>query len=95
MHRKRLGKLADPVIQKRRADLERMSHAHAIHFAENIVGEVILQVESQMPVEFRSPGDSTDQSRYRMLFRVRQKTFFLILGERSRPEDVRLFRRHE
>ena len=72
-----------------------MSHAHAIHFRENVVGEVILPIESQMPVEFGSPGDSIDQPHQRLPFRIQEQPFFLILGERSYPEDVPLFRRHE
>src|SRR5437879_13496488 len=86
MYRKRFGKLTDAVIQKRRTHLERMSHAHAVHFRENVVREVILPIESQMPVEFGSPGDSIDQPGQRLPFRIQHQPFLPILEERSAPK---------
>src|SRR5438552_17502492 len=91
MYRKRFGKLTDAAIQKRRTHLERMSHAHAVHFRENVVGEVILPIESQMPVEFGSPGASIDQPRQRLPFRIQEPPLFLILGARVGSEELPLF----
>ena len=43
--RQRCGKFHDAVIEKRRADLQRMSHAHAVAFGEDIVGQVVFLIE--------------------------------------------------
>src|SRR5437870_6494966 len=56
IHRKRERKFADPMVEKRRTHFKRMSHAHAVHFAEDVIGEVILEVEPEISFEIRKIG---------------------------------------
>src|SRR5579859_2383420 len=45
------GKLDEAMIEKRRAHLERMRHAHAIDFLQDVVGEVVALIEGQIAVQ--------------------------------------------
>jgi len=43
-----------------------MSHAHAIHFTKDIVGKIVLPVESQMTGEFGTTLYPIEQAAERM-----------------------------
>ena len=47
----RRRELDDAVIEERRAHFERMRHAHAVAFIQNIVGQVAELVQPQEPVQ--------------------------------------------
>src|SRR5438105_3421217 len=49
--RKRHRKFADPMIEKRRSHFKRMSHAHPIHFAQYVVRQVVVKIETQILLE--------------------------------------------
>src|SRR5262245_21054733 len=42
---KSCGKLDQLMVEERFASLDRMGHAHSVHFRENVIGQVILDVE--------------------------------------------------
>src|SRR6266850_2465468 len=92
---KRQGKLADPVIEKWRTYFKRVGHTHPVHFGQNVVGQVILEVESEMPVEVGAPACEVEQFSQRPVFRFEEQLLFLILGECSVPKDVRFVRMHQ
>src|SRR5438477_10334574 len=49
--RKRHRKFADAMIEKRRSHFKRMGHAHPINFAQNVVRQVIVKIETQILFE--------------------------------------------
>src|SRR5437867_3462660 len=51
INRERHRKFADSMIEKRRPHFKRMGHAHSIHFAQNVVREVVVKVEKQIPLD--------------------------------------------
>jgi hypothetical protein len=48
---KSVRELHDPMIEKWRAHLDRMSHAGAIDLSQNIVREIVFLIESQKPLQ--------------------------------------------
>ncbi len=98
MRRQCGGELHDAVVQKRRPHFQRMSHAHAVRFCEDIVRKIILLVEPEIvrqiipwngsPAHFRE--DETESAGKRCMKQV----LFLCVGEGSVPMDVRAFRWH-
>ena len=49
--RQRGGEFHDPVIQKRRPHLQRVGHAHAVAFIQDIVRQVTQLVDPEKPVQ--------------------------------------------
>src|SRR2546426_2374056 len=45
----------------------------SVHFAQNVVGQVILEVESEMPVEVGAPACEVEQFSQRPVFRFRSE----------------------
>ena len=45
--RERIGEFHDPVIEKWRSHLDRMSHAGTVDFGQDVIGKKILLIESQ------------------------------------------------
>ena len=72
------GEFHDAMIEERRADFERMRHAHAIRLVEDVVGKVILLVDEQ--------GISSRKPHFAEGF---QQSPPLILRPGSVPEEMR------
>src|SRR5919108_3790763 len=93
--RERNGEFADPMIEKRRPHFERMGHAHPIHFAQNVVRQVVVKIETQILLELGVSIHAPEQILQRAVFCLQEQSGFLFLGKGTGPENVRLFRRHE
>src|SRR5205809_4067101 len=72
-----------------------MSHAHAIHFTKDIVGEIVLPVESQMTGECGTTLYPIEQAGERVALGFQKQPLFLVFGECPCPKHMRVVGRHE
>lgn len=48
------------MVEEGWTDFDRMSHAHAVDFAEDIVGQIVLKIESEVPFKFALSADNAE-----------------------------------
>lgn len=92
MGRKGRGKLDDTVIQERRTDLHGMGHAHAVHFHQDVIRQIVFLIKpkirgqrmlfSQPPAQFGQHVVKTVGQRRR------DQVMFLHFRKGAVPMDV-------
>ena len=93
---KRVREFHDPMIEKRRPHFDRMRHAGAIHFGQDIVRQKVFLIEPEVsPANRRPPQASScnDGIERRRQFRLNQGVLFLVV-ERSAPVNMGARRGH-
>ena len=92
--RERGGEFDDAVIQERRPHLERVRHAHAIALIQDVVGQIVMLIDEQVPVQVtdarRTRGNAVDEMT--RVVSVAEGADLLPLGggESAVPEEMRL-----
>src|SRR5437867_5162998 len=73
VHRKRTREFTYPVIEERRTYFERMRHAHPVYFAENVIGKIVMKIESKTLFHLRTAPYDFKQFCKRPAFRLNKQ----------------------
>src|SRR6476620_8260363 len=87
--------LDDPVIQKRRPDFQRMRHAHAIDFGQNVVGQIVQLIHAKEAGQagggaITVPGAMAVSNMSGWDIPAVSEILLLASGKRTVPEEVGL-----
>src|SRR4051812_42373697 len=83
------------MVEKWRPDFQGMGHTHAVHLAQDIVRQKILEIEPQSSFNFRTALDRIKQLRHSSVLGPQEKRILFLFRKRSGPEYMCLLRAHE